>query len=136
LNFTIEELNQTLSSLKQDNESKTQKLDEKTAELNTGYYVFGTEKELIQMGVLSKDGGFIGIGKSTKLQDDFNESYFTKVNIKETSTIILAAKKIKLITNHPSGSYQLEGDRMVEKMIITNPDKFWKTSRYLVIVVD
>ena len=34
------------------------------------------KKELIEKGVLTKEGGFIGIGKTTKLKDNFNLKSF------------------------------------------------------------
>ncbi len=136
LNFTIDELNQTLSNVMQESDNKSKIIDAKTTELNTAYYVFGTNKELTDKGVLTKDGGFIGIGGNKKLKDDFNEDYFTKIDIRETKSITLMAKRARLITNHPSNSFKFEGDRGVERMVITNPDNFWKTSKYLVIVVE
>jgi predicted nucleic acid-binding Zn-ribbon protein len=136
LNFTIDELNQTLSRVKQENEDKSKTIDAKTSELNSAYYAFGTRKELTEKGVLTKDGGFIGIGGNNKLKDDFNEDYFTKIDIRETKSITLMAKKAKVVTSHPSDSYNIEGNKTADKLIITNSEKFWKTSKYLVIVID
>jgi hypothetical protein len=46
-------------------------------------------------------------------------------------------KKVKLVTSHPSDSYTLEknGDQ-VSNIQITNPEKFWRASKYLVVVKD
>jgi len=105
--------------------------------MNKAWYAFGTSKELITQGVLTKEGGFIGIGKAAKLKDDFNKSYFTQLDITETNSIPLASKKAKLITTHSSNSYKLEGLKgKIEKLNITNPEEFWATSKYLVIVVE
>lgn len=73
----------------------------KTEALNTAYYAIGTNKELKEKKVISKEGGFIGLGKSTKVSEDFNKEYFTKINIEQTTSIPIGAKKAKLITTHP-----------------------------------
>ncbi|MBI4931434.1 MAG: hypothetical protein HY841_11765 [Bacteroidetes bacterium] len=137
LKSQLEKLNIELSEVAMNYEAAQQMLEEKTDKLNKAFYAFGTSKELIKQGVLTKEGGFIGIGKAEKLKDDFNKSYFTQIDATETTSIPLACKKAKLITNHPSGSYKFDGqDGKVEKLIITSSEEFWSASKYLVIVVE
>mgnify|MGYP000874925023 CR=1 FL=1 len=109
----------------------------KTEKLNTAYYAFGTSKELIKNNVLTKEGGFIGMGKTAKMKSDFNKAYFTKVDASVFTEIVLSAKKAKLVTTHPAGSYKIEGaEGKAEKLVITNAEDFWSASKYLVIVVE
>ncbi len=108
----------------------------KTEKLNTAYYAFGTSKELKEKNVISKEGGFIGLGKSTKLKSDFNKDYFTKVDVSTTTSINIGAKKAKVISSHPTNSYKLIGEKSIEKIEITNPDEFWSNSKYLVITIE
>ena len=137
LKSQLEQLNVTLTSLNTNYTEAKQESAVKTDKLNTAYYAFGTSKELIKNNVLTKDGGFIGIGKNQKLKADFNKDYFTKVDISTTNSIVLGAKKAKLITTHPSSSYKIEGaDGRAEKLTILNADDFWSASKYLVIVVE
>ena len=137
LKTQLEQLNVAMTSLNTNYTEAKQESAVKTEKLNTAYYAFGTSKELIKNNVLTKEGGFIGIGKNQKLKADFNKDYFTKVNISTTTTIILGAKKAKLITTHPSSSYKIEGaDGKAEKLTIINSDDFWSASKYLVIVVE
>ncbi|PBQ34004.1 hypothetical protein CNR22_20220 [Sphingobacteriaceae bacterium] len=109
---------------------------QKTDMLNTAYYTIGTRKELQDKKVISKEGGFIGLGKSTKVTDDFNKEYFTKINIEQTTSINIGAKKVKLLSTHPKNSYKLVGEKPIEKIEITNAKEFWDASKYLVIVID
>lgn len=137
LKTQLEQLNVAMTNLNVNYQEATQESEVKTKKLNTAFYAFGTSKELIKNGVLTKEGGFIGLGKIQKMKDDFNKSYFTQVDISTTNTIVLAAKKAKLITTHPSGSYKIEGaDGKAEKLTIIDAENFWSTSKYLVIVVD
>lgn len=137
LKAQLEKMNLEVQNITMNYEEEKQESQAKTEKLNTAYYAFGTSKELIKQGVLTKEGGFIGIGKAEKLKDDFNRSYFTKIDLTQTTSITLGTKKAKLITSHPSGSYKLEGtENKVEKLTITNPEDFWSSSKYLVVVVD
>lgn len=137
LRTQLELLNVEMTNLNVNYNEVTQESEVKTEKLNTAFYAFGTSKELIANGVLTKEGGFIGLGKIQKMKEDFNKTYFTQVDVSTTNTIILGAKNAKLITTHPSGSYKIEGtEGKAEKLAITNPDDFWSVSKYLVIVVD
>ncbi len=133
----LEKLNIELTEVTMNYEAAKQMLEEKTVQLHKAYYAFGTSKELITQGVLTKEGGFIGIGKAQKLKDNFNKNYFTEIDASETTTIPLSCKKAKIITNHPSASYKMEGTKeKVEKLLINNADQFWSASKYLVVVVE
>jgi hypothetical protein len=132
----IESLNIELSTLNTDYKDIQGENELKTQVIKTAFYAFGTSKELKEKNIVTKEGGFIGIGKSNKLKDDFNKEYFTKVNIDETTSINIGAKKAKIITSHPSGSYKLIGEKKVERIEITNPEEFWSVSKYLVIIIE
>jgi peptidoglycan hydrolase CwlO-like protein len=136
LKSQIEALNIELSNLNTNYQEIEQESSVKTEKLNTAYYAFGTTKELKEKGIITKEGGFIGLGKSNKLKDDFNKDYFTKVDVSQVTTISIGAKKAKLLTTHPSSSYKLIGEKTVEKIEITNPEEFWGASKYLVIIID
>lgn len=98
------------------------------------YYAFGKATELSENGIIKKEGGILWFGKTKQLDDNFNEDYFTQINIKETQKIPLLTKKAKLLTTHPDNSYQLtEQNDLIAYLEITDPEEFWKANRYLVI---
>ena len=132
----IESLNIELSSINTDYKDIQGESEAKTVIIKTAYYAFGTSKELKEKNIITKEGGFIGLGKTNKLKEDFNKEYFTKVNIDEATVINIGAKKAKIITTHPSSSYKLIGEKTVEKIEITNPEEFWSVSKYLVIIIE
>lgn len=74
LKTQLEQLNVAMTNLNVNYQEVTQESEVKTKKLNTAFYAFGTSKELIKNGVLTKEGGFIGIGKIQKMKDDFNKS--------------------------------------------------------------
>ncbi len=114
---------------------KTAMLNEANAKLNAAYYTVGTKSELLENGVISKEGGVLGIGTSKELKSDFNKSYFTEVSIDAVNEIPLGVKKVDVITTHPSTSYELIGEDPVEKLVIKNTEEFWSVSKYLVVLV-
>ena len=93
-------------------------------------------KELEKQQVVTKDGGFIGLGKIEKLKDDFNRDYFEKIDIRKVKRLKLFCAKAKLITTHPANSYKIYGQNRVDSLVITNPNQFWSVSKYLVVVVE
>jgi DNA repair exonuclease SbcCD ATPase subunit len=135
LNIEVEQLSATVDTLMDENKEKARIIEEQEVELHTAFYVYGTEKELREQNILTKTGGFIGIGKSTKLKQDFDIDYFTKIDIRDLDEIILQVSEAKLITMHPSASYELKGDKDIEKLEILDSEAFWAKSKFCVIVV-
>jgi len=133
LNLQIETI--TAESAKTIKE-KEQAFEEQANEMNTAYWAFGTKKELAEKNVIEKEGGVLGMGKTLALKKDFNRDYFQKIDIREFKQITLNAKKAVLLANHPAGSYHLTGTKIIEALVIDKPIEFWKTSKYLVVVVE
>jgi DNA repair exonuclease SbcCD ATPase subunit len=138
LNATIETLHTSMDTLTAQSTGKSKVITEQTTKLNTAYYAVGTYKELKEKKVLNKEGGFLGLGKEEVLKKDFNTEYFTQIDILKTTTIVVGNKKAKLLTTHPSDSYKMNmaDKKKVTDITITNPEKFWKVSKYMVVVID
>ncbi len=111
------------------------KIAEMTAEMNTVYYAVGTKKELKKHNVLSKDGGFIGIGRSSEVKKNFNTEYFAKEDMTQLKTIPLHSRFEELLTSHPSSSYSITDNHKSDTLTIKFPALFWSVSKYLVVVV-
>ena len=138
VNANVVKLKSNIEELKASGEKQNQTIAEQTTKLNTAYYVLGTFKELKNKKVLDKDGGFLGIGRTDKVKGDFNTDAFTKVDITQINSITINSKHAEMVTTHLAGSYKLDKNdqKVYEKLIITNAEKFWSASKYLVIVTD
>ncbi len=139
MNFKMDQLNSRVGMLKEATMAQKKVIEEKENELNTAYYSFGTYKELKEAGVVDKEGGFIGIGRTKTLAENFNKDYFTKIDIRTTNHIPFGADfdKVELITNHSSDSYVYEKNgESINGITITNSEQFWKNSKYLVVLLD
>ena len=109
---------------------------DKTDKLNTAHVVLGTFKELKEEGILNREGGILGLGSNKAIQDNFDPTHFTELDIRETKTIALNTKKAKVISEHPNNSYSLvEENGQIAYLEITNPQEFWRISKYAVIEV-
>lgn len=127
LDETIGNLNTNVSNLSADNQQKAETINAQDKQLNTAWYVFGTKKELKGQHIL--EGGKV-------MNGNFNKNYFTKVDIRNTTEIKLYSKSAKLLTAHPASSYSLTQDASKQYVLrITNPQIFWSTSKYLVVLV-
>ncbi len=128
----IAQLSSDITSLALEAEQQSATIQEQDRSLNTAYYVFGTEKELKDQKILS--GGFL---KATRvLQDTFNKEYFLTIDIREVTEIPLYAKKAKLWSTHPEGTYEfvmLEDGNLLFQ--VTDTQRFWSLTKYLIIEV-
>ena len=96
-------------------------------QLNTAWFVYGTKSELKEQRII-QDGKV--------LQSNFNREYFTKIDIRVDKEIKLYSRSAKLLTSHPASSYTLAQDANKQYILrITNPQMFWSTSKYLVVLV-
>jgi phage shock protein A len=138
MDFTITELNGKMDTLKLANSQQEEVILDQTGKLNTAYYATGSSKHLLAENVLTKDGGFLGLGKSEMLRDDFDSDKFSKIDITSTTTIPISGSTAELVTNHPTDSYVIEGDneKSVDRLVIIDPDRFWYSSKYLVVVTN
>lgn len=128
----IAQLSQDLSSLALEAEQQSATIQEQERTLNTAYYVFGTANELKDQKILS--GGFLQ--PTRVMQDTFNKDYFLQIDIREVTEIPLYAKKGKLWSTHPEGTYQFVKDDDGNLVFhITDTQRFWSLTKYLIIEV-
>lgn len=129
---TIAQLSSDITDLSQKTEEQSSKIKEQDRSLHTAYYVFGTASELKEQKILS--GGFL---KSTKvMQDTFNKDYFLQIDIRNVTEIPLKAPKAKVWSTHPEGTYELvKGDDKELTFRITDTQRFWSLTKYLIIEV-
>ena len=109
---------------------------DRTDKLNTAHVVLGTYKELKEEGILDREGGILGVGANKAIQENFDPKHFTDLDIRQTKTIPVNAKKAVVRSEHPNGSYKLvEENGQIAYLQIENPEEFWRISKYAVIQV-
>jgi hypothetical protein len=108
--------------------------DENNA-LNKAYLAIGSFKELKDRGLVQRQGGFLWFGRTIDVQEDADRGEFLEVDIRQVNMLPVKAANLSLLSEHPVNSYQVvPGETEDMKILeITNPDEFWKVSKYLVI---
>jgi len=137
-NSTIGELTTTVtnqkSAIEQQKTAISQQgntIAEQVIEKNTVWYCIATSKQLKTAKIITDAGLF----SSKKLMvSEFDKTLFTKVDLRNTSSIATNSKRVKLLSPHPQSSYQLvTGADKIITITITDPAKFWSISKYLVV---
>lgn len=139
-NMDITRLKENVTTLQQRNEmqaglivSQQETIINQTTKIQTAYLKMGTKKELKDLGLLT--GG--NLFKKSKV--DFakiDKSLFKAINKAETSKIEIPAKEAKLLTPQPSDSYRIDKVYKNNVLTITNPEKFWDVSDFVIILVE
>lgn len=133
LEVNMKNLNDNVETLNAQAQKQAETIKQQDKEINSAYYMFGTGKELKESKVIS--GGFLA---STKvLSQNIERSKFIKIDIRDLKSIPVYAKKAKVLSEHPKDSYKLEKDNTDNVVLkISDYQKFWSLTRYLIIEVN
>ncbi len=127
LDKQVEQLQAGVNSLREETAQQSQTITSQDKQLNTAWFAYGTKRELKNQHIY--ENGRV-------LQKNFNREYFTKIDIRIDKEIQLYSRYAKLLTSHPAASYTLEQDARKQYVLrIQNPQLFWSTSKYLVVLV-
>lgn len=133
LNNTVSKLNDNVQDLSSKNADQASTIKEQEKALNTGYYIFGTSKELKEAKILT--GGFLSSPKV--LRESIDKSIFIRIDIRDVREIPVYAKKAKVLSDQPSDSYTISKDVNGQAIIrILDYKKFWSLGQFLIIQVD
>ncbi len=133
----ISQLNVKVSDMETSITQKDNELTSQTNRMNEAYLVSGTYKDLKTKGIVTKDGGFLGLGQRELLASNVNQTMFEKVDMRDIKSIPVNSRNFKLITSHPANSYNVihEGKNKVAAIEITDPDSFWRMTKYAVVEI-
>jgi hypothetical protein len=116
------------------NTNQNDVIQDVTTQINTGHIVVGNQKELLNKEVIIKKGGFLGLfGRVKKLNPQYKPDDFQIVDIRSDRIFELPGEKINIVTVHPIEAYNLVDSNNVTQLEITDPEKFWQASKYLVV---
>lgn len=126
--FTLEQLSNV--NVAMDKKSKEQQalIEKLQQQANTVYYIIGSYKELKDAGVVAKTG----LARVENTLKSFSTAKFLKADLRETKSIDVWSSNFRVISNHPVESHKADRN----KLLISNPDEFWKLTKYLVILKD
>lgn len=128
----VDSLTTTVAGVTDQRDEARRQATDLTNELNFCYYAIGSDKELKEHNIV-QGGGFLR--KSKLMEGEFDQAFFTKSDKRSLSRIPLYAKKAEVLTKQPKDSYVIEDENGSKVLRITNAEKFWKTTNYLVVKV-
>lgn len=133
LTANVDSLNSAMESVNAAKEVVEQEATSLSNELNTCYYAIGSKTELREHKLI--ESGFL---RKTKIMPaDFEQGYFTKADKRNLSVLDLHSRKAKVLTNQPADSYEfVEAQNGSKVLKITNPDRFWNVSNFLIVQID
>jgi predicted RNase H-like nuclease (RuvC/YqgF family) len=115
-------------------QEKEEALDEAAWEANTIYYTVGKRSELMDLGVIDRKGGILGIGRVTLVAKSLETDDFNEINLLETAEIRFPATKkgYSILSNHVATTYEVDKVEDEYILYITDPENFRK-QKFLVI---
>lgn len=128
LETSLQVLSENVDGLMVKSVEQASKIKEQDIAINTAYYMFGTKGELKKANVVA--------GSNVK-GDGVVKEQFIKIDVRDTKEIPVYAKKAKMISEHPTGSYTFEKDATGNQVLkISDHQKFWSLTKFLIIQVD
>lgn len=132
-------LAQSKDQLTTERDQLTSTVSTMTMESNKAYYVIGTEKALIAKGIITKKGGFLGLGGVLAPARTLQETDFTVIDRMRDSTIALpkADKKYTIVSHQDTKFLALAPDKnnqLRDAVKVASPEQFWATSKFLIVI--
>lgn len=131
LGTQVDSLTTQVVDLTNTNREQDAVITSQDAALNEVYYAYAYTEQLRQNNILTGGGLF---SRTEVMKENFNQDFFTPVDKRNFTSLYLESKKVKVCTSHPHDSYELVKDNEGYYTInILDINRFWSTSRYLVV---
>ena len=151
---TIAVLTEQVESLELENTRLAASVDTLTAVVDTlqtvtstVYYVIGTKDDLLERGVIEKEGGsrvlfiFGKRGETLVPARELDPTAFTAIDMHDVTAIPLpdTTAEYTFASRHPIAevaAQEIDEDGRIRgsEILITSPETFWKGSKYLIVV--
>ena len=132
LNTAVDSLQIRSAQLHRERQELTDQVLAQDDRLHTVYYIVGSERTLRDQGILERGGGLFGGTSIVSGTADIEK--FTRVDSRTLDRIVVGRRRATLVTPHPAGSYQpVMSGNVLQEILITDPDRFWETSKALVV---
>ena len=132
-NLRIQQLDGEVANLTNDKNALTAKnaaneqvIASQDKAMNQAWYVIAKRKALKEQNILK-------MGDVMEQADVVKED-FIEIDIRNVAEIPVGAKKARILSAHPEGSYELVADADGMKVLkVLDPQTFWSVTRYLVV---
>lgn len=117
MGIKVENLSQEVAVRSAEVENLSGEKIELQNQLNTVYYIVGSEKELRDAQIINKQGF---IGRTLTVGRGGNTDSFTQGDSRLLTEIPVGHRRVTVVSSHPEGSYELvtNADKVVEQLRI------------------
>lgn len=130
LTTNINTLNTTIDRIQGESDQQKRVIANQTESLNTVYFIMGEKSDLKAMGVLA--GGFLAKKKVDYKNLDMTK--FTKADMRNLRTIQIPSASPTIMSGvNTSACTITKTGKKSSELVITDPAKFWSSSKVLVI---
>ena len=143
LTTSIEQQAQAVAMLQARLDDLTKELGEARAAYAKAYYIIGTEDELIKKGVVVKEGGanllIKRLGRTLVPARELKPDAFNAIDTREVHTIEVpdSTRKYQIVSRQSLDDAKVttrDGNTFRGSLEIPEAERFWSTSKYLIIV--
>ena len=143
LTASIEQQAQAVAMLQARLDDLTKELGEARAAYAKAYYIIGTEDELIKKGIVVKEGGanllIKRVGRTLVPARDLKPDVFNAIDTREVHMIEVpdTTRKYQIVSRQSLDDAKVamrEGNTFRGSLEIPEAERFWSTSKYLIIV--
>ena len=142
---TIDQLTEQINQFSADKVALVDSVNQLQEKLNTVYYVIGTKDDLLKSGIIVKEGGsrFLFVlwksGQTLQPARELDPAAFHAIDKTKVTEIpfpddkpcrIASRQDVRGLATPPGDHGEIAGDRLK----IADPDEFWKTSKFLILV--
>jgi hypothetical protein len=138
LTKTAEELRGTVQEKEAAVKEKEAVIADREAQMSTAYVLIAPQGVLRKAGLVEKKGSVLGLGGNWQRTGHFDETLFKLVDTRKDTEFPVAAApdKARVLSDHPKDSYSLTGTSpKASKLTVTDAARFWKGSKYLVVML-
>ena len=126
LDTEVANLNTVKNELTAKNAASEQVIANQDKSMNTAWYIIAKRKALKQQNIL-KAGDVME-------KADASKENFIEIDVRNVVEIPVGAKKARLLSPHPEGSYEfVKGEDGLATLKINDVEAFWSVTRYLVV---
>ena len=132
LKDTVSALAVTVGELTGDKARLEGEVKENTDQLNTAYYIVGSQTELLNKEIVYKSGF---IGRTLHVNQNHSLETFTRIDLRRFDQVLIGHKNVTVVTTHPGESYELVTDDkgVVSALVIKDKARFWEYSKVLIV---
>ncbi len=138
LTKTTEELRGTVKEKEEAVQQKEAVIADRETQMATAYVLIAPQSALKKAGLVEKKGSVLGLGGNWQRTGQFDETLFKQIDTRKVTTFDVAAapNKARILSDHPKDSYTLAAaGPKASTLTVTDPARFWKGSKYLVVML-